>query len=193
MIRLYRMAPDVHTLGPGNRFCLWVQGCARHCPGCMSPETWDPEGGTLWTEEELARRIGQFEFEGLTISGGEPFLQPGALARLVRLLRTGRDMGVLVYTGFTLEELRARHDPDTDAFLAQIDLLVDGPYREELDDDGALRGSSNQRALCLSKRYEARVKDWFGIPGQRRQQVQIDEMGVLLIGLRHHKDGTGAQ
>lgn len=188
MIRLYRMAPDVHTLGPGNRFCLWVQGCARHCPGCMSPETWDPQGGTLWQEEDLARKIGQFAFEGLTISGGEPFLQPGPLARLVSLLRAGRDMGVLVYTGFTLEELRARQDPDTDAFLAQIDLLVDGPYRQDLDDDGAVRGSANQRAICLSDRYAAWVQDDFGVPGQRSQQVQIDEMGVLLIGLRHHKD-----
>lgn len=191
MIRVYRMAPDVRTLGPGSRFCLWVQGCSRHCPGCMSPETWDPQGGTLWREEDLARKIGRFAFEGITISGGEPFLQPGPLATLLGLLRAGRDMGVMVYTGFTLEELRARQDPDTDAFLEQIDLLVDGPYQEALDDDGALRGSSNQRAICLSDRYAAGLGDWFGKAGQRRQQVQIDEMGVLRIGLRRHEGGTG--
>lgn len=188
MIRLYRMAPDVTVLGPGRRFCLWVQGCTRRCPGCMSPETWDPAGGTPWQEEALAARILDFDFDGVTISGGEPFLQAGPLARLLQLLRARRDTGVIVYTGFTLPQLRQMHDPQVAALLAATDLLIDGPYRQELDDDGALRGSSNQQARLLTDRYAGLPDTGFGRARQREQQWQVDDQGVLFIGLRHCGD-----
>lgn len=185
MIRLYRMAPDVTVLGPGRRFCLWVQGCDRHCHGCMSPETWDPAGGTLWQEEALAAQMLRFDFEGVTISGGEPFLQASSLARLLQLLRAERDIGVIVYTGFELEQLRGLRDSSVDALLAMTDLLIDGPYQQELDDDGALRGSSNQKARLLTERYAGLPENGFGQIGHREQQWQIDEQGILIIGLRH--------
>lgn len=191
MLRLYRIAPDVTTLGPGNRFCLWVQGCHQRCPGCMSPESRPLDGGFLIDEETLAARMLAFDFEGLTISGGEPMLQCAALTRLIRLIRERRDVGVIVYTGLTLEALRQRGDPDTDAFLQQIDLLIDGEYIRQLDDNGALRGSSNQQAHHLTSRYRQRC-DNFGQPGQRRQQLTIDEYGVLLIGLRDNPSENGA-
>lgn len=193
MLRLYRIAPDVTTLGPGIRFCLWVQGCAKRCPGCMSPETHAMDGGFLIDEETLVERMLAFDFEGLTISGGEPMLQCASLTHLIHLLRQQRDVGVIVYTGMTLEALRQRSDPYTDSFLQQIDLLIDGEYVRQLDDNGALRGSSNQRAHHLTDRYRRNFDCDFGEPGQRRQQLMIDEYGALLIGLRDHSqtDGTG--
>ena len=184
MLRLYRIAPDVTTLGPYNRFCIWTQGCKKHCRGCMSSDTWDINGGYCIDETTLLQNMNAFKFEGITISGGEPFLQSNALARLIEGLRRYRDVGVIVYTGMLYEELIALEDPDVLAFLGEIDLLIDGNYEEELDDDGAFRGSSNQRAYCLTDRYQQWVQDEFGKPGMRRQQLQIDDQGVLLIGLR---------
>ena len=184
MIRIAHIAPNVRTLGPGQRFCLWVQGCQRRCPGCMSAETWAMDGGTLMDEATLVERMRGFDFEGVTISGGEPMLQCAALVRLIDLLRAERDAGVLVYTGFTLEALRARRDEATDALLSRIDLLIDGSYEAGRDDGGAWRGSANQRAWCLTDRYRAAVAETFGRPGARRQELHIDDQGVLLVGLR---------
>lgn len=190
MLRLYRVAPNVTTLGPGVRFCIWVQGCDRRCPGCMSSDTWDPNGGFDMEETELAEIMLKYPFEGVTISGGEPMRQCAGLSRLIDLLRQRRDVGVMVYTGAVLEQLKAMHDPDVDGFLSRIDLLVDGEYVQSLDDGGALRGSANQQAHCLTDRYRIAMAETFGQPGQRRQQLQIDEHGVLMIGLR--ADGSGS-
>ena len=183
MIRLCRVAPDVRTLGPGVRFCVWVQGCPRRCPGCMSPETQPLDGGEWIDEETLVARMRPFDFEGLTISGGEPILQSPGLLRLILLLRAERDAGVILYTGYTLEELKSKGDPDVLALLGQVDALIDGPYIQALDDDGALRGSSNQRIHFFTDRYRA-LEAAFGVPGAREQQMQIDDQGVLIIGLR---------
>ncbi len=139
MIRLCRVAPDVRTLGPGVRFCVWVQGCPRRCPGCMSPETQPMDGGEWIDEETLVARMRPFDFEGLTISGGEPMLQSPGLLRLILLLRTERDAGVILYTGYTLEELKSKGDPDALALLGQVDALIDGPYIQALDDDSTIR------------------------------------------------------
>lgn len=186
MLRLYRVAPDVTTLGPGKRFCIWVQGCDKHCPDCMSKETWSHEKGYCIEESELVERMLQFDFEGITISGGEPMLQSKALAQMIRLLRQKRDCGVMVYTGYTLEELRGKNDESIDDFLLQIDLLIDGEYIAELDDNGALRGSSNQRKFCFTDRYRDALDKEFGLAASRQQQLQIDEFGMLLIGLREN-------
>ncbi len=184
MIRLYRIAPDVTVLGPGVRFGIWVQGCTRGCPGCMSPNTWDPKGGFIMDEDALVERMLVFGFEGITISGGEPMMQCAALCRVIGLLRTQRDIGVILYTGMTMEELRARRDPDTDALLSMTDLLIDGGYVAAQDDGGALRGSANQRAWFLTERYRRQISAVFGQKSLREQQIHIDEYGVLLIGLR---------
>ena len=87
---------------------------------------------------------------GLTLSGGEPFLQPAALLPLARAAHE-RGLDVWSYSGFTLEELRAQEDPDVDALLDELDVLVDGDYREELRDLTLhFRGSRNQRVIDLA-------------------------------------------
>jgi len=89
----------------------------------------------------------------VTISGGEPFAQPKALAALVTELRdTDPTIHVIVYTGYTVEQLldRGRHTPEIRETLDEAGVLVDGPYVPELDHDGMQwRGSSNQRPINL--------------------------------------------
>ena len=163
VIYLHMKEPRVTVLGPGVRFAVWVQGCHRRCPGCTAPEAWDMEAGERISPEALAMEIALSDAEGITISGGEPFLQAEPLARMIEAVRRKRDMGVIVYTGFTLEELRGR--PDAEALLGQTDLLIDGPYIREKDDGLSLRGSSNQRVIPITRRYLDQL-DRYGQPGR---------------------------
>jgi anaerobic ribonucleoside-triphosphate reductase activating protein len=111
--------------------------------------------------------------DGLTISGGEPFDQAGALCTLLATLRQSDDIEVLVYTGYRLEELQAG-TPDQRALLAQIDLLIDGPFRQELPNTRQWRGSDNQRLHLLSARAQSyRAQDSVPMPDARPLQVQM--------------------
>lgn len=154
-LSVHMREPAVHTLGPGVRYALWVQGCPRRCPGCVAPEAQALDGGTELETGALAWEILLSGAEGLTISGGEPFLQAEALAELIRTVRRKRDLGVIVYTGYRYEELLA--DPAARALLEETDLLIDGPYVKELDDGKSLRGSSNQRVIPLTERYRGEL------------------------------------
>jgi len=158
-IRVHVLEKNVTVLGPGHRFGVWVQGCFRKCTGCMSPETWDPEGGMLYEAAELAEMFLRSGCDGITISGGEPFLQPEALAEFVRL---SGNPGVIVYTGFLYEELLQR--PDAAALLSVCDMIIDGPFMEELRDGKNLRGSSNQKAVLLTERYQKEAASFGTLP-----------------------------
>lgn len=153
-LRFYNRDPGSHVLGPGLRAVLWLQGCPRHCPGCLVPESWPASAGQDSTIEEMAEWVLSCpDVEGLTLSGGEPMLQAEAAVALIDLLRQQRDLGVMGYTGFLLEELQRRGTPAQRALLDRLDLLVDGPYVQEQHADLLWRGSSNQRLLALSERY----------------------------------------
>jgi len=135
---LHMRERNVTSLGPGKRFGVWVAGCHRRCPGCVAPESHDMTRGDAVDVGALAWEILTSGAEGITISGGEPFLQAEALAQLLQIIHSKRDMGVIVYTGYLLEELS--DVPDAQLLLAQTDLLVDGPYVRELDDGRSLCG-----------------------------------------------------
>ena len=179
MLYYHMKEPAVRVLGPGLRYCLWVQGCARRCPGCVAQEAWDMRAGKPIEEEALSWEIALSGAEGLTVSGGEPFLQAEALARLIRSVRQKKDMDVIVYTGNTYEALAA--DPAAAPLLRQTDLLIDGEYIRELDDGKGLRGSSNQRAIPLNARGEALLALWARQARCRevfRHGAEVHEVGL---------------
>ena len=153
VLRLHGVRDGVTKLGTGVRYAVWTQGCKKRCRGCMTPESRDMNGGYEMSARELARNIISSGREGVTISGGEPFLQARALASAIELVKKERDIGIIIYTGYTLEELRATGDSYVLRLLELCDLLVDGEYIDELNDGMNLRGSSNQRALALTERY----------------------------------------
>ena len=146
-MRIRHVCYPVRVLGPGDRVGIWVTGCSFGCPGCMSPELQDPLSGNELAPERIVEVIEKMAVrpDGITISGGEPFDQPKELHTLVRLLRCRVTEDLLIYTGYTLQQLRDRNCPDTDAVLAAIAVLIDGRNVEELNDGVGLRGSSNQR------------------------------------------------
>lgn len=165
------------ALGPFKRYALWVQGCNKRCRGCISPDAQPLAGGTVIDVADLAAEILSVpEIEGITISGGEPFLQQDALVELVDLLKSKRDLGLIIYTGMHYSEIE-------DAPLAhRCDLIIDGEYIEELNDDMSLRGSSNQNAICLSNRYEQYVQQYFGYPG-RKVEFVVNNRQINMVGI----------
>lgn len=142
--------------GPGERACLWVQGCPIRCAGCFNPETWAFDTGEERDIEDLFGEITrQNKIDGITFLGGEPFAQAAPLADLaVRLRETG--LSVVTFTGFTLEQLRTAGNTDWERLLSATDLLIDGPFVQGLADQSRpWVGSSNKRFIFLTDRYRA--------------------------------------
>jgi anaerobic ribonucleoside-triphosphate reductase activating protein len=143
------------------------------------------DGGFSVAVPALAEKILATEgVEGITITGGEPFLQAEGLAKLVGEVRSQRDFGVIVYTGFTLAQLeeKAEREPAIRELLETIDLLIDGPYLAELDDGRSLRGSDNQEVHPLTDRYAEIVSDWYG---RSRRAAELHLVGdeLFLAGI----------
>lgn len=182
---------DVDNLGPGLRHVLWVQGCCFRCDGCIASSYHDRKG----TETEASELAEEFLYrasphiEGITVSGGEPFLQAEGLLEFVRILKKQRDWGVICYTGFTMEELREREksDPYVGALLEEMDMLIDGRYIRELDKGDALRGSSNQRIWCLTDRYRDQIETVYGSKN-RQMTVRFEDNKMVMIGVPGEDD-----
>ena len=102
--------------------------------------------------EEVYKRITRENLKEVTISGGEPFLQSRALSSLTERLHSD-GYGIIIYTGYTLEELYGKKDEYISKVLDSIDLLIDGEYVDDLNDGRRFVGSSNQRIISLSGRY----------------------------------------
>lgn len=147
------------TNGPGWRVCLWTQGCSLRCTAqCLNPHLLSSLGGWLFPVPEIAERLCELaerdrSIEGLTVLGGEPFDQPGALGALLSEVRRV-NWSTMVYTGHNWENLAGSGDAAVLRLLGEIDVLVDGPYLPEQHcADLAWRGSRNQRLICLTRRY----------------------------------------
>ena len=138
--------------GPGLRFTVFTQGCPHRCPGCHNPDTHNLDGGREISVQELAAKMAANPLtEGLTLSGGDPFLQGEDCATLARLAHE-RGLNVWTYTGYTYEALLEGGAPGHMALLAETDVLVDGPFVRSLKSYAAkFRGSSNQRLIDVAK------------------------------------------
>ena len=153
-LRVFERRSPVKVLGPYARAVIWVQGCDFACRGCIVPESWDHSAAEdVDISELVAWVLSQPNIEGVTLSGGEPMLQAEALSTLIDQIREVRNLGVMCYTGYRIEYLKSQGDIAQKLLLTKIDLLVDGIYQENLQDDLLWRGSNNQRLLLLSDRY----------------------------------------
>ena len=138
--------------GPGFRMAVFAQGCHIHCPGCHNPETHDPDGGREADTEDMIARMRQNPLlDGITLTGGDPFLQPEACLMLARAAHA-QGLNVWAYSGQTLEQLLAlrAERPFLGELLEEIDVLVDGPFLlERRTLDLRFRGSDNQRVIDM--------------------------------------------
>lgn len=144
----------ITTLGPGKRLGIWVQGCHRNCKGCSNPELQVFDESKDVSPEKILEATMNLDFDGVTISGGEPFLQIQDLKALIQLYNSLGYDDILVYTGFTLKELTDRDDEDIKYILSHVSVLIDGEFDVNLVDDVPLRGSSNQNVWILNPRYK---------------------------------------
>ncbi len=179
-MQIERTVCGVTTLGPGSRMAVWVNGCPRRCKGCVSPLLQRPEPRNERDIDEYFSRFDYASIDGVTISGGEPFMQTEELARLVRFLKKRGVEDILVYTGYTIEELRARGDEYTDYVLSAIAVLIDGPYVEEKNTDiGNLMGSDNQRVIFLSDKFKRPYADY----ADDKRSMQIFGLGNIELAV----------
>jgi len=151
MLRIAGIVDDSIVDGPGFRLTVFAQGCERNCPGCHNPATHDKNGGYLITAAEILAMADKNPLlDGVTFSGGEPFMQAAELALVaIEAHRIGWD--VVTFTGYTYEELRDNPDTDVQALLAHTDYLIDGPYIDARKDVGLkFRGSDNQRLIDMN-------------------------------------------
>jgi anaerobic ribonucleoside-triphosphate reductase activating protein len=156
-MQIAQVVPCTEAEGPGKRFAIWFQGCPLRCPGCCNPEFLPFQGGQTRTLDEMAAWLLQARdegaIEGITLLGGEPFAHATAGAAMARLSRELK-LSVMVFSGYTIEELKNRPEPEVSELLSLTDILVDGPYeRNNPDLERRWIGSTNQRIHFLSDRY----------------------------------------
>jgi anaerobic ribonucleoside-triphosphate reductase activating protein len=177
----------VYVLGYGKRIGIWLQGCSIRCHSCCSLDTWefdDDHGMDVAALVEWCRQISTGDFDGVTISGGEPFDQPDALLELLKALtlwrsEKGGQFDILVYSGYS-----DRHVEHTFAVhLKHLDAVVAGPFRQSAGREKSYCGSDNQQMVICSAIAAAR----YGLEGlagwKSGMQVATDDAGIWMIGI----------
>ena len=156
-INMAHFLPFTENEGPGKRSVIWLQGCNLDCKGCCNLDL-KPLVPVNIIEiadlmDQVRHAVNAYQLEGVTLLGGEPFLQARGLSVLAEQCQK-ENLSVMVFSGYTLEKLRNNPLPGSEQLLAQTDVLVDGPYQKRKPEQ--IRnwcGSSNQKFHYLSGRY----------------------------------------
>jgi len=163
-LSIAQIVPCTEAEGPGRRLAVWVQGCPFRCAGCFNPEFLPTTGGEVIDVSELAEQLQAasvaHDLEGITLIGGEPFAQAAGCATLAAAAHK-LNLTVMVFSGFTLAELRDRGDADTERLLHETDILVDGPYdHTQPETHRRWIGSANQQVHFLTDRCDPDDPRW---------------------------------
>jgi len=180
---LYNVVKNTRVLGPGNRFAVWLQGCDKQCPHCIAPDTRSKTtGGYKLSVKELVALAISENIDGVTISGGEPFLQSSQIYKFINSLKSQkRDLDFIIYTGFKYEELIK--NKEYKKVLDCIDLLIDGEYIHELNNDTPLIGSNNQGVYILSDAGKNLAKDIFHKESREIEIIIKSVEDVFIVGI----------
>ncbi|MFO8085882.1 MAG: 4Fe-4S single cluster domain-containing protein [Desulfobacterales bacterium] len=153
-LRVHHVLFSSRANGPGKRAVVWLQGCSLRCPCCCNPALQDFAGGHEMTSRALAEQLeaNAKDIEGITISGGEPTEQIGALIYLLSTIKEKTSLSVLLFSGKTFSQIQAMERGSE--LLCLTDIIVDGPYNESLANPvGVWPSSSNQNIIFLTSRY----------------------------------------
>lgn len=151
-IRLSGVIGESIVDGPGFRYVIFTQGCRKRCFMCHNSETQSLDGGYI---ERIDRIVNDWRknpmLQGITISGGEPFLQPEAVLQLIKKAKE-TNLDVIVYSGYYYHELKNYNNKYVNEILETADYLIDGPFEMWNKSLNVLfRGSTNQRIINLKK------------------------------------------
>ena len=185
----------VTVLGPGRRIGIWLQGCTIRCKGCVSQDTWPADATKALPVKALVdwcRRVGGDGFDGVTISGGEPFDQPKPLSALLTQLAAwrntaGLDFDILCYSGYPLKTLQKKHAKT----LAMLDAVIPEPYADGRPLGALWCGSDNQTLRPLSPRGIARYAHWIDapqLPQGKCMQLSVEADKLWMIGIPQRGD-----
>ena len=180
MLKIARKTECCRVLGPGCRAVIWFHGCSRNCDGCIAKSMNLSEDFEECTPEELYEWVKTCNnIEGLSISGGEPLEQNiKDLIDFFKLVESdSRNLSIILFTGFTYDEIVQSKIKEV---LSFIDVLIDGTYKKELNDNAGLRGSSNQVIHFLTDRYES-IKETFYKKDCRNVEVGITLDNTITI------------
>ena len=139
--KIHNILKHTKVEGPKTRYCIWFQGCSKHCKGCRATDTWDiNKGKTADTDKIIEDILNTKGIEGVTFLGEEPFEQFEALFKIASNVHKN-NLGVLCFTGKNFKEIKSNYSK----ILPYIDLLIDGEFQEEnLDFSRPWVMSSNQ-------------------------------------------------
>ena len=189
-IKLHAVIPESTVNGPGTRMVIFFQGCAKLCPGCFNTETHTFEPSEVLTPEELFEKYHTGNIEGITVSGGEPFLQPEALYDLLQYAKEKLNLSTVVYTGFRADRIKQRAEERRCA--EHIDVLIDGGFEEANPETTLIaRGSTNQEFYFVTERYS--IEDFY--LKARTELIVADDGTVRSTGFARvtlPKDSAGA-
>ncbi len=140
--------------GPGIRYVVFTQGCPHKCVGCHNPQTHDVNGGKVVNIQKIVDDIYKNPLiKGITISGGEPFIQAKKVAKLINLLEKNK-YNIIVYTGFLFEDL-LKNANENNGYLDLLnctDILIDGKFDiNKKSEFVKFRGSTNQRSISVKE------------------------------------------
>jgi len=179
-INVASICASTNSLGPGNRFALWVQGCPFKCKKCIAPQ-WIPfKIANIIKIDALAKTIiDNQKISGITISGGEPMMQARQISNLLRKIKKYRpELNTIIFTGFTKKQLVW---DEAQNLLSLTDLLIDGQYVDHKNDNIGLRGSSNQKFHFLTDRLLSYKEEI--LKNRPNIEFHVLDDGVLMTGL----------
>ena len=175
--------PCTEAEGPGRRAALWVQGCNKRCRGCCNPAYLQLAERELVSASSvldwLRNAHHAHDLEGVTFLGGEPMLQAQGLAFVAQGAQS-LGLSVMVFSGYTKNELDVLRLPGVDQLLRYTDVLVDGPYEANLPEHSRRwAGSTNQQFHYLTERYDARIES--GDRLDRVLEIRLKTDGTVFI------------
>lgn len=178
----------IYCLGPSQRVGIWLQGCNRRCPGCISEHTWKFLPEKQKRIDDLILDLYQIKFDRrVTISGGEPFAQPEALLELLKGLRKSGFYDILVYTGYKYNEIHRQYSD----IIEYIDVIVDGQFEQGNHTDFIWKGSENQNMIILTPDKDlVNIYQKFEKSQKNKKELQIieKEEKIYILGIPHPKD-----
>lgn len=169
--------------GPGKRLAIWVQGCERRCLGCCNARMQELKKNIIVDTSDLIllleKEMQDKDIEGLSFIGGEPMLQAEGLCEIAKWAKN-KGLTVLIFTGYLFDELKKLNNVHVNNLLSYTDLLVDGPYIQELyDNERDWVGSTNQHVYFLSTAYEEGIEYK---NSEHQMEVLVSEKDILVNG-----------
>ena len=176
--RLNRIQYPIYNLGHGKRIGIWVQGCSIRCQGCVNPSLWTTQNGHDVDIEYLVSWISKIhdQFDGITITGGEPFEQYEALIAFSSFIKKKTGLNIYVFIGYSLEELKDKLKDRL--FKSTIDYLMHERYIAGKHENNNIRGSSNQNLYQFENGAPTLLNEYFE---SRQWSVNLSEDNRLFM------------